>query len=62
MKTTPDLIGGFVLEEDGVTSIEYGLLAGLLAISIITGATALGGQLGLFFTGIGNWFSGVVVP
>ncbi|BCF98019.1 hypothetical protein PPGU19_025880 [Paraburkholderia sp. PGU19] len=57
-----DLAHAFAHEEDGVTSIEYGLLAGLLAISIITGATALGGQLGLFFTGIGNWFGAVVVP
>jgi pilus assembly protein Flp/PilA len=62
MKTTPDLIGRFVLEEDGVTAIEYGLLAGLISVSIIGGATALGGQLGQFFTFIGNWFGGVVVP
>jgi Flp pilus assembly pilin Flp len=34
----------------------------LIAVAIIGGATGIGGALGQFFTGIGNWFSGVTVP
>lgn len=46
MKTT---IKTFLKEEDGVAAIEYGLLAGLIAVGIIVAATALGtGLSGLF--------------
>lgn len=36
--------------EKGVTAIEYGLLASLIALAIIVGATLLGVNLGGFFT------------
>lgn len=62
MKGISDLIRAFVLENDGVTAIEYGLLAGLLAVAIIAGATAVGTNLNLFFTNLGNWFGGITVP
>ena len=39
----------FAREEDGVTAIEYGLLASLIALAIIAGATALGGKLNDMF-------------
>ena len=39
MEKTPDLIRAFAREEDGVTAIGYGLLAGLIALGIIGGAT-----------------------
>ncbi|QQK04032.1 Flp family type IVb pilin [Burkholderia sp. Bp9017] len=43
------LIKRFLKEEDGVTAIEYGLIAGLVAIALITGLTQLSGGLnGLF--------------
>ncbi|MEB0014399.1 Flp family type IVb pilin [Glaciimonas sp. Cout2] len=35
----------FLRDEDGVTAIEYGLIAGLVAIAIIAGATAIGTDL-----------------
>ena len=35
----------FFKEEDGVTAIEYGLIASLIAIAIVAGATTLGGKL-----------------
>ncbi|AMO93838.1 flp/Fap pilin component family protein [Collimonas fungivorans] len=44
----------FLRDEDGVTAIEYGLIAGLVAVAIILGATALGGSLGTIFTNIGT--------
>ena len=33
----------------GVTAIEYGLIAGAIAIAIIIGVTALGGNLSTLF-------------
>lgn len=39
----------FLREEDGVTAIEYGLLAALIAVVIIAGATLVGGNLNNIF-------------
>lgn len=35
----------FLNDDTGATAIEYGLLAALIAVAIIGGATALGGGL-----------------
>ena len=35
----------FIKEEDGVTAIEYGLIAALIAVVIIGAVTAVGGTL-----------------
>jgi pilus assembly protein Flp/PilA len=43
------LIKKFMQEEDGVTAIEYGLIAALIAIVIIGSATEVGTQLNLVF-------------
>ena len=40
-----NFISKFIREDDGVTAIEYGLIATLIAVAIIAGATALGGSL-----------------
>jgi pilus assembly protein Flp/PilA len=42
----------FVLEEDGVTAIEYGLIAALIALLIIAGATLVGQKLSTIFNTI----------
>ena len=34
-----------VKDESGATAIEYGLIAALIAVALITGATALGNAL-----------------
>ncbi|MCC8392684.1 Flp family type IVb pilin [Paraburkholderia sp. MMS20-SJTR3] len=44
----------FARDEDGVTAIEYGLLAGLIALVIIGAVTTLGTNLKNIFTSIGN--------
>lgn len=44
-----NFIKKFLREEDGVTAIEYALIAALVAVAIITGATALGTQLNGIF-------------
>ena len=35
----------FLKDEEGVSAIEYGLMASLIAIALIVGATTLGGKL-----------------
>ena len=40
----------FMQSEDGVTAIEYGLIAALIAIALIVAMSTLGGSLGDGFT------------
>lgn len=40
--------------EAGVTAMEYGLIASLVALAIIAGASGLGGKLGNTFNNIAN--------
>jgi pilus assembly protein Flp/PilA len=47
----------FVREEEGVTAIEYGLIAALIAVVIIVGAGAVGTNLNLLFTNIAGHLS-----
>ena len=44
----------FLRDEDGVTAIEYGLIAGLVAVLIIAGATIMGTSLNTIFSNIGT--------
>ena len=41
-------------EEEGVTAIEYGLIAALIAVVIIVAVTAVGGQLQNVFDAIAS--------
>jgi pilus assembly protein Flp/PilA len=41
-------------DEAGATAIEYGLIAALIAVAIIAGATTVGTNLGTTFTTIGG--------
>jgi pilus assembly protein Flp/PilA len=52
--TTSRLIKSLSKNEDGATAIEYGLIAGLVAIIIITGLTLLGGDLSNMFSQVAN--------
>jgi len=45
----------FWQEEEGVTAIEYGLLAALIALALVAGATALGNGLDTIFQSIGDF-------
>jgi len=40
--------------EDGATAIEYGLIAALIAVAIIAGATSVGGSLATTFNNVAN--------
>ncbi len=42
----------FLNDESGATAIEYGLIAALIAVVIITGITAVGTSLSTTFTNI----------
>jgi pilus assembly protein Flp/PilA len=49
-----DTIRTFIEEENGVTAIEYGLIAALVAVAIIAGASALGTGLNDLFQRIAD--------
>jgi pilus assembly protein Flp/PilA len=40
-----NLFARFVKDESGATAIEYGLIAALISVALITGATTLGNAL-----------------
>ena len=42
----------FLKDESGATAIEYGLIAALIAVAIIAGATTLGSDLNNTFSNI----------
>jgi pilus assembly protein Flp/PilA len=48
----------FVKDESGATAIEYGLIAALIAVGIITAATALGTQIAATFDQVRNAMAG----
>ena len=54
MKMFKNAVVRFVREEEGVTAIEYGLIAGLVAVVIIGAVTTLGTKLNAVFTNIAN--------
>ncbi len=39
------LVNRFIQDESGATAIEYGLIAALIAVALIGGATALGDSI-----------------
>jgi pilus assembly protein Flp/PilA len=43
------LFSSFISDESGATAIEYGLIAALIAVAIVTAVTAVGGQLNTIF-------------
>jgi len=47
----------FVKDESGATAIEYGLIAALIAVGIITAATLLGNTISGLFNSISNTMS-----
>ncbi|MES2299567.1 MAG: Flp family type IVb pilin [Pseudomonadota bacterium] len=47
----------FWLDEEGATAIEYGLIAALIAVAIIAGASTLGTDLNSVFKKVANCLS-----
>jgi pilus assembly protein Flp/PilA len=42
-------VQAFIADENGVTAIEYGLIASLIGVAMVTAATALGTKLSQAF-------------
>lgn len=51
-------VSRFIKDESGATAIEYGLIAALMAVAIITCLTAFGPQMLEAFEGIGTSMTG----
>ena len=50
-------VARFVKDESGATAIEYGLIAALVGVVIISGLTILGTNLDALFTGVAGEIS-----
>ena len=48
------IVQKFVRDEEGVTAIEYGLIAALIAVFIIVSVTIVGSKLAAVFTAISD--------
>ena len=48
------LFSRFLKDESGATAIEYGLLAALISVALVAGATTLGQKLNDTFVGLGS--------
>jgi pilus assembly protein Flp/PilA len=57
IRTMKALLFRFAQDESGVTAIEYGLIAGLIAVVIIVAVTTVGTNLTDKFTTIGTALS-----
>jgi pilus assembly protein Flp/PilA len=51
------LVSRFIKDESGATAIEYGLIASLIAVAIISAATLLGSRIGYTFNSVANELS-----
>ena len=49
-----DFLKRFIRDEEGVTAIEYGLIAALIAVVIIAAVTLVGVNLDVVFDSVGN--------
>lgn len=54
MKKLINKVGNFLREDDGVTAIEYGLIAALIAIVILVVLTLAGGRLSNKFSQVAS--------
>jgi pilus assembly protein Flp/PilA len=48
----------FIDDQSGVTAIEYGLIAALIAVAIVVAVTAVGSDLTTTFTSVGTALAG----
>ena len=52
-------IANFLREEDGATALEYGLIAGLIAVAVIAAIGTFTGALQSLFTRLATKMNGV---
>ena len=53
-----NLVKRLIQEEEGATAIEYGLIAGLVAVAIITALSLLGDSLNNLFSDVATQVDG----
>ena len=51
------ILNRFAKDQSGATAIEYGLIAGLISVVIITALTTIGTNMRTKFNAIGNGLS-----
>lgn len=56
------MLKSFWSDEEGAAAIEYALIAALIALAIVVGASALGGGINDIFTNIADYLNKVAVP
>ena len=56
------LLFRFAQDESGVTAIEYGLIAALISVVIITAVTVVGSDLSTVFNYVGNSLTAAISP
>ena len=49
-----NLVTRFIKDESGATAIEYGLIAALIAVALIGGATSLGSAISTKFSEVSS--------
>jgi pilus assembly protein Flp/PilA len=57
MRTITSTIKAFLADEDGVTAIEYGLIAALVGVAIAVAATTMSDELKSLFNFVGTKLS-----
>jgi pilus assembly protein Flp/PilA len=62
MKTIFSAVQAFIADEDGVTAIEYALIAALVGVAIVSAATDLGGQITATFRTVIEKMGGPAAP
>ena len=58
IKMIRSVITPAIRDEEGVTAVEYGLIAALIAVVIAVAVTTLGTDLSTLFTTVGTKISG----
>ncbi len=58
MSKIASAVKAFVADENGVTAIEYGLIAALVGVAIVVAVKALGGEISTTFDTIKTKMSG----
>ena len=57
-----DFLKRFIRDEEGVTAIEYGLIAALIAVVIIAATTAVGTNLTAVFQAVADALDTALTP
>jgi pilus assembly protein Flp/PilA len=52
MKKFSSNVCRFVMDEEGATAVEYGMMVGLIAVAVIATVVAIGTQLNTLFTSV----------